>query len=126
MKRYEDAGISKFRYLELKNIARQYDQMRREEAKLRHGETDRKEGGNQTWRQPDPTGNAAIGIAMKSNARKIKAIEDSARAAGPEIYRWLMRCVTRGETFEKMGPPCGRAQFYAARRRFFIELDARL
>lgn len=100
--------------------------MVREEKKLRRGEIDRAEGGNAQWRQPDPTGNAAIGIAMKSNAGRIKAIEDAARAAGPEIYRWLMRCVTRGETFEKLGPPCGRAQFYAARRRFFVELDARI
>lgn len=100
--------------------------MRREEAKLRRGETDRKEGGNQTWRQPDPTGNAAIGIAMKSNAGKIRAIEDSARAAAPEFYAQMLKCVTRGETWERLGPPCGRAQFYAARRLFFIELNARM
>lgn len=96
------------------------------EKKLRRGEVDRPEGGNQTWKQPDPTGNAAIGIAMKSNAHRIKAIEEAAHAAGPEIYTWLMRCVTRGETWEKMRPPCGHAQFYAARRRFYVELDARL
>lgn len=126
MKRYENAGINKNRYLELKYIARQYDAMRKEEAKLRRGEVDRPEGGNQTWKQPDPTGNAAVGIAVRSNAHKIKAIEDSAKAAGPEIYKYLMRCVTRGETFEKMMPPCGRSQFYRARRQFYVELDARL
>lgn len=119
-------GINKFRYLELKNIARQYDSMIKAERKLRRGEIDRPEGGNQTWRQPDPTGNAAIGIAMKSNAHKIKAIEESVQAAGPEIYTWLLRNVTRGETYEQLHPPCGRAQFYAAHRRFFAELDARI
>ena len=126
MKRYEDAGINKNRYLELKYIARQYDAMIRAERKLRRGEVDRQSSGNQTWRQPDPTGNAAIGIAMKSNAHRIKAIEESVQAAGPEIYAWLLRCVTRGETWEKLGPPCGRAQFYRAHRRFFAELDARI
>lgn len=125
-KRIENAGISKNRYLELKYIARQYDAMRKEEAKLRRGEIDRKEGVNGGWRQPDPTGNAAIGIALRSNAHKIRAIEEAAKAAGPEIYSWLLRCVTRGETFERLGPPCGRAQFYAARRAFYIELDWRI
>ena len=100
--------------------------MVRAEKKLRRGEVDRPQGGNQTWRQPDPTGNAAVGIAMKSNAHKIRAIEESVQAAGPEIYAWLLRCVTRGETWEKLCPPCGRVQFYAARRLFFVELDARL
>ena len=100
--------------------------MRKAEAKLRRGEIDRKEGGNKGWRQPDPTGNAAICIAIKSNAHRIRAIEEAARAAGGELYEPLMRCVTRGETYEKLEPPCGRAQFFAARRLFFIELDARL
>lgn len=100
--------------------------MRREEAKLRRGEIDREEGANKHWQQPDPTGNAAIGIAMKSHAHRIRAIEEAARAAGPDIYPWLMRCVTRGETWEKMRPPCGSVQFYRARRLFYIELDARL
>ena len=100
--------------------------MRAEERKLRRGEIDRTEQGNGVWRQSDPTGNAAIGVAMKSKAHKIRAIEESARAAGPGIYAPLMKCVTRGETFEELDPPCGRAQFYAARRRFYIELDARI
>ena len=126
VKRYEEAGISKDRYLELKYIARQYDSMRRAEARLRRGEIDRESKGNQGWKQPDPTGNAAIGIAMRSYAQRIKAIEDSAHAAGDEIYPWLMKCVTRGETYEHLGPPCGRAQFYHARRRFYVELDARI
>ena len=126
MKRYEDAGINKNRYLELKYIARQYDAMVRDEKKLRRGEVDRTEGGNQIWKQQDPTGNGAISIAMKSNMHRIKAIEAAAQAAGPEIYKHLLRCVTRGETFERLGPPCGRAQFYAARRKFYIELDTRL
>ena len=100
--------------------------MVREEKKLRRGEIDRTGSGNQTWRQPDPTGNAAIGIAMKSNAGRIRAIEEAAQAAGPGIYVYLLRCVTRGGTFEELGPPCGRAQFYTARQRFYVELDARL
>ena len=126
MKRYEGAGISKNRFLELKYIAMQYDAMVKAEKALRRGEVDRQGSGNQTWRQSDPTGNAAIGIAMRSNAHRIRAIEEAVTAAGPGIYTWLLRNVTRGETYEKLGPPCGRVQFYAARRRFYMELDTRL
>lgn len=125
-KRYEDAGISKSRYLELMNIAMQYDEMLEREAKLRRGEFDRTARGNGGWSKPDPTGNAAIFIASMSKADKIRAIEDSARAAGPGIYLELMRNVTQGTKYEDMPVPCGRAQFYAARRRFFIELDGRI
>lgn len=127
--RYESAGISKERYLELKHLARQYDSMKKYEAKLRRGEVDRQEGGNRAWRASDPTGNAALSLLAKSKAEKIRAIEDSARAAvnGMQgMYRPLMRNVTRGEREADIQPPCGHAQFCAARRRFFIELDRRI
>lgn len=126
IKRYEDAGIDRNRYLELKYIARQYDSMVKAEAKLRNGEIDRKEGGNRAWRQSDPTGNAAVRIAMASKADRIRAIEESAKAAGEGIVRELMLHVTRGIQYDKLNPPCGRAQFYRARRRFYIELDKRV
>jgi len=124
VKRYEDAGISKNRYLELKSIARQYDELCHAEAKLRRGEVDRSSSGS--WSRPDPTGNAAVGNVVRSREAKIRAIEEAARAAGTELYPWLMRCVVRGESFESVHPPCGRAQFHRIRRLFFIELDKRL
>lgn len=127
-RRYEQYGISKYRFLELKSIALQYDQMVAEEKKLRRGEIDRKPGGNRAWRKPDPTGNAAIGIALRSNAHRIRAIEECARIAAPGFAAQLMECVARGVPYERISPtpPCGRAQFYAARRLFFCELDRRI
>lgn len=126
IKRYESAGIDKNRYLELKYLARQYDSMRKREAKLRSGEVDRRESGHIVWRQSDPTGNAAVCIAAASMAGKIRAIEEAAHAAGAGIYRELMLNVTRGMNYEVLNPPCGRAQFYRARRMFFVELDRRV
>lgn len=129
MKRYEQAGISRERYMELKYLARQYDSMKRWEAKLRRGEIDRAEGGNRAWRQSDPTGNAAVGIAVKSKADKIRAIEDAARVATagmPGMYKLLMRNVTKGEEERVLQPCCGHAQFCALRRRFYVELDRRI
>lgn len=111
--------------MELKYLARQYDEMRRQEAKLRRGEIDRPQNGG-TWRQSDPTGNTAIGIAIRSKADRIRAIEDAARAAAPGMVAEMLRCVTRGEKYEDVNPPCGRRQFYCARRLFYIELDARI
>ena len=127
-KRYEEMGISEFRYRELKNIALQYDEMVENEKRLRRGEVDRKGKGNVAWKKPDPTGNTAISIAVRSNAEKIRAIEEAARAAGPGMYRSIMRNVTQGERYSTMvpKPPCGQPQFYRARQLFFVELDRRL
>ena len=127
-KRYEEMGIPEYRYHELKNIALQYDTMVEAEKKLRRGEVDRAGKGNAAWKKPDPTGNAAIGIVVRSKAEKIRAIEEAAKVAGPGMYRFIMRNVTKGERYDMMTPkpPCGRGQFYNARRLFFVELDRRL
>lgn len=123
---YEKRGITRGRYLELKGIASQYDWMRTQERKLRLGEIDREEGGNRTWRQKDPTGNAAILLATKSYVPRIQAIEEAAKAVDAFLWKYILRCVTRGESWEKMQPPCGRRQFYSKRRLFFAELDKRV
>ena len=54
--------------------------------------------------------------------------EEAAKVAGPGMYRFIMRNVTKGERYDTMipKPPCGRGQFYNARRLFFVELDRRL
>lgn len=51
------------------------------------------------------------------------AIEEAARRAGAGLQRCIIRNVTEGVLYEEMPVPCGRRQFYAARRRFFAELD---
>ena len=128
----KEFDISRHRYFELKHIALQYDEMREDEAKLRRGEVDRKEGGNQAWKRPDPTGNKAIGDAMASKADRIRAIEESARAvaenAGMWIYGRLMENVTQGIQYAKMipPPPCREDYFYDARKLFFVELNKRI
>lgn len=123
---YENRGITKGRYQELQGIAKQYDWMRTQEKKLRMGEIDRVESGNTAFKQKDPTGNMAIVLISKSYAPRIQAIEDSARASDPFLWKYILRHVTRGESWEKMQPPCGQRQFYAKRRLFFAELDKRV
>lgn len=123
---YEKHGISQQRYIQLKAFAMRYDELREREAALRRGEFDRREQKNKTWRKKDPTGNTAIGNVMRSCQKQINAIEDSAGIAAPDLYEYLMKNVTRGVKYEDMRVPTGRRQFYAARRRFYLELDQRV
>jgi hypothetical protein len=56
-------------------------------------------------------------------AWRVLVIEEAARAAREDIFPYLLENVTTGRTFEQTNPPCGRSQFFAARRQYFIELD---
>lgn len=123
---YEKRGITKARYLELKGIAGQYDEMIRKERELRAGEVDRAEEGNVAWKKKDPTGNTALMIVSKSYAPRIRAIEEAARAVDACMWKYILNNVARGESWEKMRPPCGCRQFHQKRRLFFAELDKRI
>lgn len=54
------------------------------------------------------------------------AIQAAAKAADEALAPYLLRHAARGTTYEQLSPPCGINQFYAARRRFFAELDRRV
>lgn len=123
----ENDGISEKRYLQLKWFARQYGELKQAEAKFRRGEVDRMSAGNGEWNgTPDPTGNAGARLASSPYAWKISAIEQAALAADPSLCSWILRSVTEGVRLEYLGVPCGKNQFYAARRKFFVELDCRV
>ena len=90
---YEKHGISKRRYQELVWFARGYDE---------YGADDRR---------------------RSETGWKVAAIERAAMIAAPEYCRELLKNVTGDMSWEVIQPPCGRVQFYAARRRFFAALD---
>lgn len=123
---YEKRGITRGRYLELKGIAAQYEEMKEAERKLRRGEIDREESGNVVWKKKDPTGNAAVAMIERSNAPRIRAIEEAAKAVDGRLWQYILRCVSAGESWTTMTPPCGQRQFYAKRRLFFYELHKRI
>lgn len=56
-------------------------------------------------------------------AWRVPVIEEAARAAQEDLFVYLLENVTSGRTYEQMQPPCGRNMFFAARKRYFIELD---
>lgn len=122
-------GISRERVRELMWACRRYDECRRKAAAIRRGEpvdAPRSRRGNTAWRKPDPTGEAAVRLAGDRYARRVKIIEDSAKAADPSLWRYLISNVCRGVAFQYLNAPCSRPYFTGAKRRFFAELDERL
>ena len=68
----------------------------------------------------DSTAQEAVRNAMMQE--DIKLIEETARKASPEIYKWVLKNVTEGTPYEWMDVPVGRRQFYEYRRYFFYLL----
>lgn len=126
--RLDDYGISRARARELAWACRQYDDDRRKAAAIRRGEDvdGRRRGKGGAWHPKDPTGNAAIRAADNRYARRVKAIEDSARAADHQLWRYIIQNTCRGVGFDRLNAPCSHPYFSRLRRMFFIELDERL
>lgn len=122
--RLAEAGISPARYAELRDICRQYREMRRSVRIMgaygahRHAEV--LEG-------RDPTGNTAAMAADLPEARRARIIEQAAEAVGGKIIGMaILKSVTEGAVYRALRPPCGERQFYEARLAFYVELDRRL
>ena len=104
-------------------FARRYDEYKASERKWRAGEYDRVKTGNAAGRgHSDPT--AAEGLRLASNPYtwKIAAINHAAIAADAALSPYILKNVTADMRYENMPVPCGRNQFFAARRRFFEQL----
>ena len=110
--------ISKYRFLELKNFCRQYDEWRVEISRISLYGARSTIRGSEIGR---PVENAAIRIeALK---RRIKAVEQASIAADPDIYPWIIKCVTKGIGYDGLDVPCSRDYFYDRYRKFFWHLD---
>ena len=86
-------GISQNKYNELKYFCAQYDEKKKE---------------------------AKAGSTQCRN--DIELIERTAIMADGGIYPYILKNVTEKIPYEYMNVPCGRRQFYEARRIFFILL----
>lgn len=117
-------GISWDRYKELLHYCRQYDQMIARRDAIRGGFNDlRLTGLPHGSGVSDPTQRRAM--AVEAISGQIADIEQSAIAANADIYRHILSNVTHGIPYEHLMCPCGRRQFYEARRKFFAVLDAK-
>lgn len=76
----------------------------------------------------DPT--AAQAIRMADLAERINLIEQTVYDAEPDLYKYLLMCVTQeGLTFDKLkaqGMACERKMFYDRRRKFYWLMSRRL
>lgn len=123
---YEKRGISRERYRELESISWQYDQLKERARKWQCNEIDRERSGGAWGGRPDPTASEAVRRASNPFAWKAAAIEQAAIAADAGIAKYILQNVTRRTTYEQMDVPAGRRQFFAARRRYFFELNSRM
>ena len=116
--------ISKFRYMELLNFCRQYNELKRKLENC-YGVrspilSDLPRSGAKTSiveRQADAA------EKYRDKIDKIEAAAYKASDGSKEIYMAIIRNVSTGVTYEHMSVPCGRRQFYEIRRRFFWLLD---
>ncbi len=118
--------ISKHRYYELKHFCLQYPEWKKLYS-----------AGLNTIRSPnfsrvgnsgnvsDPVADTSIRIEILS--RYMKLVEQTAIKTDPELYSYILRCVTEGCSYVVLrtyyGIPCGRDYFYERYRRFFWLLD---
>ena len=123
---YDDYGISKNRYKELKAFCLQYDEKK---SKIRYGMSGTKSDGQPKGNSVgSPVENLAIeNIRYKQDCAMI---EEAAVRANPEIWRYILKSVTLGlpyefiEYDEEQGRiPMGKTDFNAYRRLFYHYLD---
>lgn len=123
---WEDYGISKNRYKELKAFCLQYDEKK---SKIKYELSATRYDGQ-------PKGHS-VGSQVENQAidndiykRDCAMIEEAAIRANPEIWRYIVKSVTLGlpyefiEFDEKQGKiPMCRSDFYGTRKKFYAILN---
>ncbi len=125
---WDDYGISKNRYKELKAFCLQYDEKK---SRIQYGTS----GGPPAW-EGGTSGIGSVGspverqaIENESYSRDCRMVEEAAIRANPGIWRYILRSVTQDLPYEYVEYDeeleritVGRTEFYAFRRLFFFYL----
>lgn len=112
-------GISKEKYRELMYFCMQYEDMKsRIEYGMHSIDSDGQPHGSSVG---SPTEEQAI--RNERYAHNVRIIEEAAKEAAPELYKYILQSVTDGISYDYLDAPCGRHQFYNARRKFFYRLS---
>lgn len=115
--------LSKHRTLELKHFCMQYEEWRKERAKIsvlqsyEYGKIPGK-------KISDKTGNLAVRAATLDGY--MGAVVSCCKEADSYIWSWLLEGVTEGVGYEILrarGLPCGKDYYYERYRKFFWLLD---
>lgn len=124
---WEDYGISKNRYKELKAFCLQYDEKK---SKIQYGLPSPRQDGM-------PGGSISTNSPVEQQAienalylRDIRMIEEAAVRADPKLWKYILRSVTQDLAYEfvmydeELGKiPAGKTEFYAYRKLFYHYLD---
>ena len=123
---WEDYGISKNRYDELRAFCLQYEEKK---SKINRGISSMNYDG---MPRGNFKGNPLEGMAIRNVTyqKDCEMIEQAAIAASSEFYPYILKSVINGlpyrfiEYDEKLGKiPIGKTEFYAIRREFYHFLD---
>ena len=112
--------ISNNRYRELKYFCRQYREKKKGLLSMTELSSP-KFGGKGGDIFSDRTANIAMKRAKLS--AEIQMIEQAALEADGELYKYILKNVTDGITYEYLDIPFSRSGFYVLRKRFFSILD---
>lgn len=93
---WDDYGISRHRYEELKAFCLQYEEKK---SKISYGITSGKNDGmpKSNYRENQLEGNAIRNMLYRKDC---EMIEQAAVAASPEIYRYIIKSVTNGLPYQ--------------------------
>lgn len=133
---WDDYGISKERYRELRHFCLQYVEKKKAAATREYGVQGAGTGtGGHGGKTTSPTETAAIRNIMRTERyiRDVKIIEDAAVWAAevggfPKAENIILRSVTRNVSYDRLCQryafvPWCNPDFYAVRRAFFHRLD---
>ncbi len=115
--------ISKHRHYELKHFCLQYSDWKKayegiDNLSVSHSNLDKISSANSI---SDITAKCAI--AKAEYAEKMGMVETAAKAADPDLWRYILKAVTEELSFtylkSKLEIPCGKDMYYDRYRRFF-------
>lgn len=122
---WEDYGISKYRYRELKAFCLQYPEKME---KVQYGLISHEPTEVRSGRISRPTEEQAINNSPY--LQDILMIESAAREASPELYHWILASVTENLCYEDVEYlnghgriMVGKTDFYGYRRKFYDILN---
>ena len=124
-------NISNYRFRELYYFCLQYDEWKQELKEKRNPLKATKYSGIPSSGSCTSNQTEKIGIECAELAHKCSLIEEAAKAADPELWRYILFAVTNENiTFKslkmQMNIPCERDRYYNSRRKFYFVLNNRM
>ena len=120
--------IPKQAFLTAVHYCLQYPEWKAEKRRILMETEPRSAAPDDHGRDPDPTMRAAVRLAEVT--RKIDIVEQTAKDASPDLYKWLLKGVTRDLSYNllrtKYGIPCGRDEYSKVRQRFYYMINKKI